>query len=188
VISSRDFVIPGAGKRKKFRPVGHHPISPPKGAAQDGDHPKEALMRKCSEVMTTNPVYCLPTDHVAKVAQVMKTSDIGSVPIVESEKSRRLVGIVTDRDLVVKLMAEGRDIKASKAEEVMTRGVVTCHAEDDFEKALDAMSENQLRRIPVVDDDGQIVGIIAQADIATRVDEEATTGAIVKEISQSNLK
>jgi len=145
-------------------------------------------MRKCSEVMTKNPVYCLPGDGVAKVAQLMKSTDIGSVPIVEDEQSRRLVGIVTDRDLAVKLVAEGRDVKTAKAEEVMTRGVVTCRAEDDLEKALDAMSENQLRRIPVVDDNGKIVGIIAQADVATRVNRSETTAAMVKEISQSHPK
>jgi len=145
-------------------------------------------MKKCREVMTTNPVYCLPGDRVAKVAQLMKSTDIGSVPIVEDEQSRKLVGIVTDRDLAVKMVAEGRDVTTSHAEDVMTRGVVTCLVEDDLEKALDAMSGNQLRRIPVVDDNGKIVGIIAQADVATRVNRSETTAAMVKEISKSHPK
>ena len=145
-------------------------------------------MRKCSEVMTENPVYCLPGDRVAKVAQMMKRTDIGSVPIVENEQSKRLVGIVTDRDLAMKVVAEGRDVRTSKAEEVMSRGVVTCRAEDDLEKALDAMSGNQLRRIPVVDDNGKIVGIIAQADVATRVNRSEATATMVKEISQAHPK
>jgi CBS domain-containing protein len=143
-------------------------------------------MKKCNEVMTKNPVCCLPNDMVAKVAQLMKSKDIGPVPIIENEQTKKLVGIVTDRDLALKIVAEGRDAKSTKAEEVMTRKVVTCHVEDDVQKALDAMSEHQLRRIPVVDNDNKIVGIIAQADVATRVDQPAKTAEVVKDISQSN--
>ena len=143
-------------------------------------------MKKCSEVMTKNPVCCLPNDMVAKVAQLMKSKDIGPVPIIENEQTKKLVGIVTDRDLALKIVAEGRDAKSTKAEEVMTRKVVTCRGEDDVQKALDAMSEHQLRRIPVVDNDNRIVGIIAQADVATRVDQPAKTAEVVKYISQSN--
>ena len=143
-------------------------------------------MKKCNEVMTKNPVCCLPNDMVAKVAQLMKSKDIGPVPIIENEQTKKLVGIVTDRDLALKIVAEGRDVKSTKAEEVMTRKVVTCRGEDDVQKALDAMSEHQLRRIPVVDNDNRIVGIIAQADVATRVDQPAKTAEVVKDISQSN--
>ena len=143
-------------------------------------------MKKCSEVMTKNPVCCLPNDMVAKVAQLMKSKDIGPVPIIENEQTKKLVGIVTDRDLALKIVAEGRDPKSTKAEEVMTRKVVTCRGEDDVQKALDAMSDHQLRRIPVVDNDNKIVGIIAQADVATRVDQPAKTAEVVKDISQSN--
>jgi CBS domain-containing protein len=145
-------------------------------------------MRKCGEVMTMNPTCCLPNDTVAKVAQMMRSKDIGPVPIIENEQTQRLVGIVTDRDLALKVVAEGRDAKTTTAAEVMTGKVVTCHAEDDLQKALDAMSEHQLRRIPVVDSDFRIIGIIAQADVATRVDQPETTAAVVKGISQSNPK
>src|SRR3990170_3723866 len=145
-------------------------------------------MRKCSDVMTMNPACCLPNDTVARLAQMMKSKDIGAVPIIENEQTRRLVGIVTDRDLALKVVAEGRGAKTTTAAEVMTRKVVTCHAEDDLQKALDAMSEHQLRRIPVVDNDFRIIGIIAQADVATRVDQPEKTAALVKGISQSNTK
>jgi CBS domain-containing protein len=145
-------------------------------------------MTKCSEVMTKDPVVCLPSDLVAKVAQVMKKEDVGPVPIVENGPARRLVGMVTDRDLAVKVVAEGRDSKTTKAEEVMSRKIVTCRAEDDVQKALDAMSENQLRRIPVVDDEDRIVGIIAQADVATRVNQPDKTASVVKTISRSKPK
>jgi len=142
-------------------------------------------MKKCNEVMTKNPVCCLPSDMVSKVAQLMKSDDIGPVPIVENEQTRKLVGIITDRDLAVKIVAEGRDPKSTRAEEVMTRKVVTCHADDDLQKALDAMSGHQLRRIPVVDDNKKVLGIISQADVATRTNQPDKTAEVVREISKS---
>jgi CBS domain-containing protein len=142
-------------------------------------------MKKCNEVMTKNPVCCLPTDSVAKAAELMKSGDIGSIPVIENEQTQKLVGIVTDRDLALMIVAEGRDAKSTKVEAVMTHKVVTCLADDDLQKALDAMAEHQLRRIPVVDNDNKIVGIIAQADVATRVDQPEKTAEMVKEISQN---
>jgi CBS domain-containing protein len=143
---------------------------------------------KCDVVMTKNPVCCLPNDMVAKVAQLMKRENIGPIPVIENEETRKLVGIVTDRDLALKIVAEGRDAKSTKVEAVMTRKVVTCRAEDDLQIALDAMSKHQLRRIPIVDNDNKILGIISQADVATRIDQPEKTAAVVKGISQSNAK
>ena len=143
-------------------------------------------MKKCNAVRTNNPLCCLPEDLVTKAAGLMKSENIGSIPVVEDEQTRKLVGIVTDRDLTLKIVAEGLDAKSTKVEAVMTRKVVTCRAEDGLQKALDAMSEHQLRRIPVVDGDNKIVGIIAQADVATRVDQPQKTAEMVKEISQAN--
>ena len=145
-------------------------------------------MKKCNEVMTKNPVCCLPNDLVAKVAQLMKSENIGSVPVIENEQTQKLVGIVTDRDLALKIVAKGHDARSTKVDAVMTRQVVTCRAGDDLQKALDVMAEHQLRRIPIVDNDNKIVGIIAQADVATRVNRPEKTAAMVKEISQSNAK
>ncbi|HLO29672.1 MAG TPA: CBS domain-containing protein [Anaerolineales bacterium] len=145
-------------------------------------------MKKCSEVMTKNPVCCLPNDSVAKAAELMQGEDIGSIPVIENEQSRKLVGIVTDRDLALKIVAAALDAKSTRVEVVMTRKVVTCLASDDLQKALDAMAEHQLRRIPVVDNNNKIVGIIAQADVATRADQPEKTAEMVKEISQANGK
>ena len=142
-------------------------------------------MKKCSDVMTDNPVYALPDDTVEKVAQLMKKEDIGPVPVVDDEQNKRLVGIVTDRDLALKVVAEGRDPQTTKAEEVMTRKLITCRPDDDVESAMKAMAQYQLRRIPVVDNDDRLVGIISQADVATRVDEPEKTAEVVKEISES---
>lgn len=118
----------------------------------------------------------------------MKSENVGSIPVVENEQTMKLIGIVTDRDLTLKIVAEGADAISTKVEAVMTHKVVTCRAEDDLQKALDAMAEHQLRRIPIVDNNNKIVGIIAQADVATRVDQPEKTAEMVKEISQADEK
>lgn len=143
-------------------------------------------MKKCNEVMTKNPIYCLPHDSVADAAELMKTVDIGSILVVDNERTQKLVGIVTDRDLAVKIMANGLDARTTMVEAVMTRDVITCRADDDLQVALDAMATHQLRRIPIVDDNNTVVGIIAQADVATRVNQPEKTAEMVKEISQPN--
>jgi CBS domain-containing protein len=142
------------------------------------------IMTTSSDVMTKNPVCAQPDDTVASVAKLMKERDIGPVPIVEDKISKKLLGIVTDRDLAIKVVAEGRDPKTTTVKEVMTKDVVTCHENDEIESTLEAMSKHQLRRILVVDADNMLVGIIAQADIATRMNEPEKTGEVVKEISE----
>lgn len=141
-------------------------------------------MKTCADVMTKDPVCALPEDSVRKVAEVMRSQDIGPVPIVDSLDRRLLVGIVTDRDLALKVVAEGRDPDTTHVGDVMTRDLVSCRQDDDLSRALHAMANMQLRRIPVVDDQGRIVGIIAQADVAIRLDEPAKTAEVVKEISE----
>ena len=142
-------------------------------------------MKKCSDIMTEDLVYCTPDDTVSKAAQLMKKEDIGPVLIVDNERTKTLVGIVTDRDLALKVVGEGRDPHNTKVADVMTRKLVTCHADDNIESAMKAMAQYQLRRIPVVDDNMRLVGIISQADVATRVDEPEKTAEVVKEISHS---
>ena len=142
-------------------------------------------MKKCSDVMTKDLVYSSPTDSVADVARLMKKEDIGPVLIVsDKENGKRLVGIVTDRDLAIKVVGEGRDPKKTKVEEVMTEKVITCRMDDDVQNAMKAMAQYQLRRIPVVDNAGMLVGIISQADVATRLNEPKKTAEVVKEISK----
>ena len=143
-------------------------------------------MKKCEEVMTKKTVCCLPNDMAEKAAQLMKRENVGAIPVIENQQTKKLVGIVTDRDLALKIVAEGRAAKSTPVQAVMTRELVTCHPEDDLQKALDAMSEHQLRRIPIVNKDNKILGIIAQADVATRVNKPKRTAEMVKQISQDN--
>jgi CBS domain-containing protein len=147
---------------------------------------KEILMKKCSDIMTEDVVYCKPNDSVITVAQLMKTEDIGPVLIVDNEDNRTLVGIVTDRDLVLKVIAEGLDPQRTRVEQVMSKKLVTCRADDDVDTAMSAMAQYQLRRIPVVADNMKLVGIISQADVATRMNEPEKTAEVVKEISEEN--
>ena len=141
-------------------------------------------MKKCKDVMTQDPVCCLPTDTVSTAAQLMKTEDVGSIPVVEDIQTMKLIGIVTDRDLTLQVIAPERDTSSTLVEDVMTYEVITCRATDDVQKAVDAMAQHQLRRMPVIDSDHRIVGIISQADVATRVERSEEIAEMVKEISQ----
>ena len=140
---------------------------------------------KCKEIMTKDPVCCLPDDGVQKAAKLMKDEDVGVIPIIEDEDTKTLLGIVTDRDLALRVVAEARDLSSTRIKDVMTTGAVSCQPDDDLQKALEAMEKNQVRRIPVVDTNQKIVGIIAQADVATRLGEPESTAAVVEEISKS---
>ena len=143
-------------------------------------------MLKCSEIMTTNPVCCLPGDTIESVAQWMRNEDVGSLPVVESHQTQKLIGMVTDRDIVMRVIAEKRDPGNIRVVEVMTPNPVTCDASDSLDKAADAMSQNQIRRIPIVNQDKQIVGIIAQADLATRLQDNRKAADVVQDVSQPN--
>ena len=155
------------------------------GAYKQEDNLKGETNMKCKEIMTADPVCCLPGDTVDQAAQLMKDEDVGSIPVVADQKTKRLIGIITDRDLAVKVVAAARHIPSVTIEEVMSRNPVTCQADDDLQKVVDVMEEHQVRRIPVVDENNQIIGIIAQADIATRAREPETTAEVVEEISKS---
>ncbi|OLE50805.1 MAG: hypothetical protein AUG51_26325 [Acidobacteria bacterium 13_1_20CM_3_53_8] len=141
---------------------------------------------KCSEIMTKDPVCCLSSDTVNKAAQLMKTENVGPIPVVADEESKRLIGIVTDRDLALKVVAEAKDAKSTMVDDVMTTGVVACRADDNLQNALKAMEEHQVRRIPIIDDNDRVIGIIAQADIATRINQPKKTAEVVEEISKTN--
>lgn len=140
-------------------------------------------MAKCSDVMTANPVCCSTGDTIERVAQLMKINDIGSIPVVDHHSPQRVVGIVTDRDLVVNVLANGR-ASQSPVTSAMTPHPVTCYEEDDLDYVFQMMSDHQVRRIPVLNANDEIVGIIAQADIATRINQPVETARVVEAISQ----
>jgi CBS domain-containing protein len=138
----------------------------------------------CEQVMTRNPQCCAPTDSATRVAKIMKIEDVGSVPVCGGRGSRRLMGIVTDRDLAIQIVADGRDPHTTAVQDIMTREPYTCRVDEDLETAIDRMESNQIRRIPVVDADGALAGIISQADIAIRGQDRDRTAEVVEEISR----
>lgn len=124
---------------------------------------------KCREVMAKNPVCCLPEDNVGQAARVMRRERVGSVPVVTDELRRELVGIVSDRDLAFKVVGEARDAIRTQVYDVMTSTIFACRDDDDVISALLAMEEHQIRRVPVVDHAGRLVGIISERDVSVRI-------------------
>ena len=132
------------------------------------------------EVMTSNPKTVEATEPVAAAAKIMRDEDVGIVPIVEGE---RLVGTVTDRDIAIRVVAEGMDPSSTTVREIASTQLVTIDPQQDLDEALRLMAQHQVRRLPVVEEDGRLVGVVAQADVA-RAGEDAKTGQVVEEISR----
>lgn len=141
-------------------------------------------MTTCAEIMTGNPVFHEPFATVEEVAKTMRDYNIGPVPIVDGANTMHIVGIVTDRDLVVKALASDMDISRTPIQQVMTTKPITCKVDDDIERALDLMEKCQIRRLPIVDNEQRLVGIIAQADIACRLNEPDQTAEFVEQVSK----
>jgi CBS domain-containing protein len=132
------------------------------------------------DVMTTNPTAIAPSTPIVDAARSMKSENVGSLPIVEGD---RLTGMLTDRDIVVRGLAEGKDAQSATAGEIASRDVVSIDPSQSLEEALRLMGEHQIRRLPVTEEDGRLVGIVAQADIALQ-GQDARTGKVVEEISR----
>jgi CBS domain-containing protein len=138
------------------------------------------MAKSIKDAMTSNPCSIDAGQNVAYAAKMMRDEDVGIAPIVEGDK---LIGTLTDRDIAIRVVAEGRDSEQTKVEDVMSRDLVTIDPEQDLDEALRLMAQHQVRRIPVVEEDGRLVGVVAQADVA-RMGHDAKTGAVVEEISK----
>lgn len=123
---------------------------------------------KIKNVMTKDPRCCVASDTAQRVAIIMRDEKAGVVPVIENEQSRKLLGIVTDRDLCMNIVAEGRDARTVQVHECMTTAVVSALPQDALEKATELMRENQIRRIPVIDEQRRLVGIVSLADVVER--------------------
>ena len=121
-----------------------------------------------------------PSQPVRDAAQLMKIGDFGSVPVVEGG---RVIGMLTDRDIVVQAVAEGLDPDTVQVGEIASTGPVTVSADEDLDEALTLMAHHKVRRLPVVDDGNKLVGVLSQADVALEA-KEKQTGEVVREISQ----
>jgi CBS domain-containing protein len=134
---------------------------------------------RVSEVMTPDPQVVSPDESVARAAQLMKEHDIGAIPVCNG---RRLVGMITDRDIVIRAVADGKQVDTAKVSEAMTSRVHWCYADDRIEDVLEKMGGLQVRRIPVIDRTMQLVGIVALADLAH--ENAAEVQDTLQEISQ----
>jgi CBS domain-containing protein len=130
--------------------------------------------------MTTDPTSVVADNPVVEAARIMKEKDVGIVPVVEGG---RLVGTVTDRDIAVRVVAEGKDPHSVRVREIASTDVVTVDPQQDLDEALRLMASHQVRRLPVVEEGGKLVGIVAQADVAREANDKQT-GELVEEISQ----
>jgi CBS domain-containing protein len=136
-------------------------------------------MTQVRDVMTSNPESCSSDSSVADAAKAMAKQDVGPIPVVDGE---RLVGLLTDRDIVVRVVAEGRDPQSTTVREVASSDLTTVSPDEDLDRALQLLAERQVRRLPVVEGE-KLVGIVAQADIA-RHGDDAQTGQVVEQISE----
>ena len=142
---------------------------------------------KVQDIMTGEPRSLTPESTAREAAQLMKEMDAGVVPIVESASSRKLVGIVTDRDLAIRLVAEGRDASCPVSEVMSAGKLSTCGPSDDVDRVMETMSREQVRRIPIVDERGSLVGIVAQADIVRKADDKKAERT-VEQISEPDKR
>jgi len=136
--------------------------------------------KSVKDAMTAEVKVATPSQSLTDAASLMKQEDVGSVPVVDGE---RLVGVLTDRDIVVRGIADGGDPRAVQVGDIASRDVVTVRPDDDLDEAVRLMAQHQVRRLPVVDD-GHLVGVLATADVAHEA-KDKVVGQVVEEISKA---
>jgi CBS domain-containing protein len=142
---------------------------------------RERNVLRCSDIMTKDVTVCSPMTPLREVADKMDDDNVGVIPVVENG---RLVGIVTDRDIVCRVLAEGRDTRSTPASEAMSEDVVTCTPDDSIHEAIRKMGEHQVRRIAVCDMNGRLRGIISMADLALEAENDRELAQAMEQISQ----
>lgn len=138
--------------------------------------------RHVRDVMTTNPACVSERDSVLEVARIMRDQDTGVVPVVDGKK---IIGMVTDRDIVVRAIADGKNINDVRVNEVMTKHVRSVNEDSSVDEVLDLMSSAQIRRVPVVNHSNELVGIVSIGDISTNTNKDGKVGKAVEQISEA---
>lgn len=141
----------------------------------------EGMTVKIQDVMTRDPRSVSPEAPARDAARIMREEDVGIVPVVEGS---RLVGVITDRDLAVRLVADGRDGNTTVRDVMSSQAIATCRPDEDLDRAMDTMAREQVRRIPIVDERGSLVGIVAQADVVRKARDDSKAEETVERISQ----
>jgi CBS domain-containing protein len=138
---------------------------------------------KLKDILTRNPHVIGPDAMICEAAKMMKEYDVGMLPVCDN---RRLVGVLTDRDLAIRALATGTDPLSTKVKDVMTPNVCWCFDDQDLEDAAKIMEEKQIRRLPIVNREKRLVGIISLGDFALRADNEHLTEEVLECVSEPN--
>ena len=138
---------------------------------------------KVRDAMTPDPLCCVMTDSAQKVAEIFRKQDVGSLPVVTDQELRKLVGIITDRDLCCSVVADGLDPKTTPIQKFVSLNPVACREGVNLDDCERLMQEHQFRRIPIVDGDGRVIGIVSQADLALK-DTPEKVAKVVAEVSK----
>lgn len=138
---------------------------------------------KIQDIMSADPNTVTPDTPITEAARLMKNHNIGMLPVVESEGSRRLVGVITDRDITIRHVAEGH-LSDCPVREAMTDNVSTCKADENVDRVMNLMAQEQVRRIPIVDERGDLVGVVSQADIVLESGDGKKAEETVEQISR----
>jgi CBS domain-containing protein len=139
---------------------------------------------RIQDIMTKDPSTVTPDASVREAAQVMKREDVGIVPVIDGQSGRRLVGVVTDRDIAIRCIADGKDGTCRVRDVMSTDDIATCRESDDVDNVMDAMRTEKVRRIPIVDERGSLVGIVSQADVLRKTSDTNRAGETVEQISE----
>ncbi len=143
---------------------------------------------KARDLMTPNPDVVTPDEPVTRAAQMMRDRDIGIVPVVEDRTTMKLRGVITDRDIAIRHVAENHDNSCRVGDEVSRQPLATVQPDADVKDVMNVMKRDQVRRVPVVEGDNRLVGIIAQADIAERGPGGKEVGKVVEKVSKPSGK
>lgn len=136
---------------------------------------------KVQDVMTRDPRTITPESTTREAAQLMKEEGVGILPVVEGAK---LIGVLTDRDIAIRIVAEGRNVDAKVRDVMSTKRLATCRPDEDVDVVMETMANEQVRRVPIVDERGSLVGIVAQADIVRKAGDDRKAERTVERISE----
>jgi CBS domain-containing protein len=139
---------------------------------------------KIQDIMTKNPSCVTADATVREAAQVMRREDVGIVPVVEGQSEKRLLGVVTDRDIAIRCVAEGKDGSCRVRDVMSADDIATCFEADDVDSVMEAMRTEKVRRIPIVDERGSLVGIVSQADVIRKASDGRNAERTVERISE----
>lgn len=140
---------------------------------------------RASEIMTKDPACVTAGDSIRKAVELMRTRDVGLIPVVENGNSRKLLGVITDRDIALRVVGEGLPADGN-VQQFMSNGVHTARPDDEVDSVMNLMGREQIRRIPIVDERGSVVGIVAQADVVLEGGNAKKVDNTIEKISRKS--